>query len=101
MDDKIIATFCLWDDRLQAIHPHENRQGQRNDAEVITTACLASLCCRGHQESARAMLQQYGYLPHRVRKRRCSRRLHRMQDIVLVFFDLVAQTGQTLHQNAI
>ena len=47
MDDKIIATFCLCDDLLKAIHHPEDRQCQMNDAEIMTTACIASLlgCC--------------------------------------------------------
>ena len=58
MDDKIIATFCLCDDLLKAMHHQENRQGQMNDAEIMTTALIASLFFRGNHESARAMLQQ-------------------------------------------
>lgn len=42
MDDKIIATFCLCDDLLKAMHHQEDRQCQMNDAEVMTTACIAS-----------------------------------------------------------
>ena len=43
MDDQIIATFCLCDDLLQALHHQEDRQCQMHDAEVMTTACIASL----------------------------------------------------------
>jgi hypothetical protein len=77
MDDKIIATFCLCDDLLKAMHHPEDRQCQRNDAEIMTTACIASLFFRGNHESARAMLQQHGYIPHMLSKSRFSRRLHR------------------------
>jgi hypothetical protein len=66
MDDKIIATFCLCDDLLQAMHPQENCPCQMNDADIMTTACIASLCLRGNQESARAMLTQHGYIPYMV-----------------------------------
>ena len=60
MDEKIVATFCLCDDLLKAMHHHEDRQCQMNDAEVMTTAFIAALFFRGNHESARAMLQQYG-----------------------------------------
>ena len=80
MDDKIIATFCLCDDLLKAMHHQEDSQCQMNDAEVMTTACIASLCFRGNQESARAMLQQHGDIPHMLSKSRFSRRLHRIKD---------------------
>ena len=86
MDDKIIATFCLCDDLLKAMHHQEDRQGQMNDAEIMTTAFLiASLFFRGNHESARAMLQQHGYIPQMLSKSRLSRRLHRIKDILLFY----------------
>jgi hypothetical protein len=57
MDDKIIATFCLCDDLLKALHHHEDRQCQMNDAEIMTTAFIASLCFRGNHESALGCLK--------------------------------------------
>src|SRR5712691_1865835 len=101
MDDKIIATFCLCDDLLKAMHHPEDRQCQMNDAEIMTTAFVASLFFRGSHESARALLQQHGYIPHMVSKSRFSRRLHRIKDLFIVLFDLLAQTGKTLNTDAI
>ena len=101
MDDKIIATFCLCDDLLKAIHHQEDGQCQMNDAEIMTTALIASLFFRGNQESARAMLKQYHYIPHMLSKSRFSRRLHRMKEIFLVLFDLLAQTWKTLCKDSI
>jgi hypothetical protein len=88
MDDKIIAIFCLCDDLLKAMHHQEDRQYQRNDAEIMTTAFIAALCFRGHHESARALLKQHGYIPHMVSKSRLSRRLHRIQEIFIIFFKM-------------
>jgi hypothetical protein len=45
MDDKIIATFCLCDDLLKAMHHQEDHQCQMNDAEVMTTACIGPRTC--------------------------------------------------------
>ena len=101
MDDKIIATFCLCDDLLKAMHHQEDRQCQMNDAEIMTTAFVASLFFRGHHESARTMLQQHGYIPHMVSKSRFSRRLHRMKEIFIILFDLLGQTWKTLTTDAI
>jgi hypothetical protein len=70
MDDKIIAIFCLCDDLLKALHHQEDRQGQMNDAEIMTTAFIAALFFRGNQESARTMLKQHGYITHMVSKSR-------------------------------
>ena len=64
MDDKIIATFCLCDDLLKTIHHQEDCQCQMNDAEIMTTALIASLFFRGNHESARTMLKQHGYIPY-------------------------------------
>jgi hypothetical protein len=88
MDDKMIATFCLCDDLLKAMHHQEDRQCQMNDAEVMTTACMASVCFRGNHESARAMLQQHGDIPHMVSKSRFRRRLPRIKEIFIVLCDL-------------
>ena len=101
MDDKIIATFCLCDDLLKAMHHHEDRQCQMNDAEVMTTAFVASLFFRGNQESARAMLRQHGYIPHMLSKSRFSRRLHRIKELFIVLFNLLAQTWKMLNTEAI
>jgi hypothetical protein len=101
MDDKIIATFCLCDDLLKTIHHQEDCQCQMNDAEIMTTALIASLCFRGNHESARAMLKQHSYIPHMVSKSRFSRRLHRIKEIFIVFFNLFAQTWKTLNTEAI
>jgi Transposase DDE domain len=101
MDDKIRATVCLCDDLLKAIHHQEERQCQMNDAEIMTTAFVASLFFRGNHESARAILQQHGYIPHMLSKSRFSRRLHRIKDIFVILFDLLGQTWKTLNTASI
>ena len=35
MDDKIIVTFCLCDDLLQAIHHQEDRQCHMNSLKAL------------------------------------------------------------------
>ena len=101
MDDKIIATFCLCDDLLKAMHHQEDRPCQRNDAAIMTTALIASLCFRGNHESARSMLKQHGYIPDMLSKSRFSRRLHRIKDLFIILFDLLGQTWKTLNTDAI
>jgi Transposase DDE domain len=101
MDDKIIATFCLCDDLLKAMHHQEDHQCQMNDAEIMTTALIASLCFRGNHASARAMLQQHGSIPSMLSKSRFSRRLHRIKDLFLILFDLLGQSWKTLNTEAI
>ena len=101
MDDKIIATFCLCDDLLKAMHHQENCQCQMNDAEIMTTAFIASLFFRGNHESARAMLKQHGYIPYMVSKSRFNRRLHRIKEIFIIVFNLLGQTWKMLNTDAI
>ena len=90
MDEKIIATFCLCDDLLKAMHHQEEPQCQMNDAEVMTTALVAAslYSLRCNQECARAVLKQHGYIPNMLSKSRLSRRLHRMKEIFVALFDL-------------
>jgi len=101
MDDKIIVTFCLCDDLLKALHHQEDRQCHMNDAEIMTTALVASLFFRGNHESARAMLKQHGYIPHMLSKSRFSRRLHRIKAIFIILFDLLGKIWKTLNPDAI
>src|SRR5438874_238965 len=101
MDETIVATYCLCDDLLKTLHHQEHQQGQMNDAEVMTTAFTAALFFRGNHESARAMLKQYGYIPHMLSKSRFSRRLHRLIDTFVRFFQLLGQTWKILNTESI
>jgi Transposase DDE domain len=101
MDEQIIATYCLCDDLLQAMHHHDDAQCQMSDAEVMTTACIAALRFRGNHESARTMLKQYGYMPHMLSKSRFSRRLHRLQGPFIILCKLLGQGWKTLNTDAI
>ena len=101
MDDKIVATFCLCDDLLKAIHHHEDGQCQMNDAEIMTTALIAALCFRGKHESARAMLKEYGYIPHMLSKSRFSRRLHRSKELFILLFQMLGNIWKTMHTDMI
>ena len=97
MDEKIIATYCLCDDLLKAMHHQEDPQCKMSDAEVMTTAFTAALFFRGNLESARAMLKEYGYVPSMLSKSRFSRRLHRLHDTFVILFELLGQTWKTLN----
>src|SRR5712691_2713280 len=101
MDDKIIATFCLGDDLLKAMQHQEDHPCQMNDAEIMTTAFVASLFFRGNHESARTMLQQHGYIPHMLSKSRLRRRLHRMKEIFIILFDLLGTIWKTLNTDSL
>lgn len=101
MDEQIIATYCLCDELLKAIHHREDPQCQMNDAEVMTTALTAALFFRGKHESARTLLKQQGYVPQMLSKSRFSRRLHRLKEPLVVLFNLLGHLWKTLNVAAI
>jgi DDE family transposase len=97
MDEKIIATYCLCDDLLHAMHHQEDPQCQMSDAEVRTTAFTAAFFFRGNLESARWMLKQHAYIPQMLSKSRLSRRLHRLKVSVILLFNLLGHAWKTLN----
>jgi hypothetical protein len=72
-----------------------------NDAEVMTTALTAALCWRGKHASARAMRKQHGYISQMVSKSRCSRRLHRLKEPLMIVFNLLGHLWNTLNTDAV
>lgn len=90
MDTKIVTIFCLCDDMLKAFYHREDVQIQMNDAEVMTTALVATLFFGGNYTLARSMLQEQGYVPHMLGKSRFSRRLHHIKPYFLTLFNLLA-----------
>jgi hypothetical protein len=81
-DDTVLATYCLCDDVLKAVHHHEDPHTQMSDAEVLTTALVAARFCGGNVETARALLARPSYIPAMLSKSRLNRRLHRLRDLV-------------------
>jgi hypothetical protein len=69
-----------------------------NAAEIMTTALITSLFFRDNHESARAMLQQHGYISQMVSKSRLSRRLHRIKDIFIILFDAPRYTPMKIFE---
>ena len=101
MDEKIIATYCLCDDLLKALHHQDDSQCQMTDAEVMTTALTAALFFRGTHESARIMLKQYGYIPHMLSKSRFSRRLQSLKYLFGCLLQMLGQVWKTHKKEAI
>jgi hypothetical protein len=101
MDEKIIATYCLCDDLLQAMHHREDPQCKMSDAEVMTTALTAAVFFHGNLESARMMLKQHGYIPQMLSKSHLSRRLHRLRETFMLLFQLLGDVWKQLNYDAI
>ena len=100
MDTTIIATYCVCDELLQAVHHHTDAQCKMTDAEVMTTAFVAAFYFRGNLESARMMLQTYGYIPQMLSKSRLNRRLHQLQDLLLLLFRTLGTLWKTLNSSS-
>jgi hypothetical protein len=96
MDEKIIATYCLCDDLVHAMHHQEDPQCQMSDAEVLTTACTAAFFFRGNLESARWMRKQHASISQMLSKRRFRRRRHRLKALLLLLFQLLGHVWKTL-----
>lgn len=47
------------------------------------------------------MLKHHGYIPQMLSKSRFSRRLHHIQDIFAIFFDLLVQAWKAINKNSI
>lgn len=100
MDTTIIATYCVCDELLQAVQHHTDAQCKMTDAEVRTTAFVAAFYFRGNLESARMMLQTYGYIPQMFSKSRLNRRLHQLQDLLLLLFRTLGTLWKTLNSSS-
>ncbi len=91
MDTQIVAVFCLIDDMLKTMRHQEDIQCEMSDAEVMTTAVIATLFFGGNYSHARDLLASQGYIPRMLSKSRFSRRLHRIKPFFLTLFNMLAE----------
>jgi hypothetical protein len=101
MDNQIVAIFCLCDDILKGLHHSEDRQCQMSDAEVMTTSLVAAVFFSGNMETARTFLKEQGYIPKMLEKSRFNRRQHRISELFLTVFNLLAAFWKSLNEQSI
>lgn len=101
MDDQIVAIYCLCDDVLKALDHDEDPQRQMSDAEVMTTAIVAALYFSGNWEQARDLLHEGGYIPLMLGKSRFNRRLHALDDLFLVVFQVLGEIFKQLNTDSV
>ena len=90
--DKIITLFCFVDDLLKAMHYNQDKRAVVSDAEIITTAFLATSNYGGHLNAARLHMLDYGLIPDMISESRFNRRLHRLDNLLEeLFFQLGSQ----------
>jgi hypothetical protein len=90
--DKIISLFCFLDDLLKVMRYKEDPRSRVSDAEIITTAFLATANYGGHLNAARLHMIDYGLVPAMVSESRFNRRLHRLSSLLeVIFFQIGTQ----------
>lgn len=101
MDSQIVAIFCLCDDVLKGLHHYEDKQCQMSDAEVMTTSIVAAIFFGGNMERARIFLKEQGYIPQMLAKSRFNRRQHRLTELFLTLFEVLADYWKELNEHSI
>ena len=98
MDTQIVAIFCLCDDILKGLHHHEDKQCKMSDAEVMTTSIVSAIFFSGNMETACSFLKEQGYIPSMLAKSRFNRRQHRMAELFLTMFNVLATIWKELNE---
>jgi Transposase DDE domain len=101
MDSQIVAIFCICDDILKSLHHHEDSQCKMSDAEVMTTSIVAAAFFGGNMERARTFLKEQDYIPSMLDKSRFNRRQHRIAELFLTVFNLLAAHWKDLNEQSI
>lgn len=101
MDSQIVAIFCLCDDILKGLQHHEDPQCQMSDAEVMTTSIVAAVFFHGNMERARIFLKEQDYIPNMLEKSRFNRRQHRIAELFLTVFNLLATVWKELNEHSL
>ncbi len=97
MDTQIIVVFCLCKDMLDSLHHYENAQRKMCDAEVMTTALVATLYFKGNLCMTSRFLYEYGYIPNMLSKSRYNLRLHMLDQFSLILFLRLEETLNKLN----
>jgi len=101
MDTTIVAVYAICDDVLKGLHHYEDPQVTMTDAEIMTTAIVATLFFGGNYENAREMLYEQGYIPRMLSKSRFNRRLHRIKSVFLQLFAMLGEHWKALNENSV
>jgi hypothetical protein len=97
MINKCIAIYVFIDDLFKVLGHQEDSRRKVTDAEVLTTAIIASLYFGGHLDKARIFIKDTNLVPNMLDKSRFNRRLHNIgEDISLIFLRI----GQVIKEIA-
>ena len=101
MDTQIIVVYCLIDDMLKALHHYEDKQRQMSDAEIMTTAIVATMYFKGNFSMASRFLYDGNYIPNMLGKSRFNRRLHNIAELFLTLFLRLGETWKKLNEKSV
>ena len=92
METKIITLYVICDEFLRYMNHCDHDQSEMSDAEVLTTALVAMLYFRGSYAQAQRWLGVPQYIPRMLSKGQFSRRLNRLQPLLLSLFRCLAES---------
>jgi DDE family transposase len=101
MDDSVLAIYCLCADILKALNHYEDSQRRMTDAEVMTTAIVATLYFGGNFQRARLLLDSPRYIPGMLSKSQFNRRLHALRELLLLVFRVLGETFKQLNASSL
>lgn len=91
MHNHIIAIYCFCDECLKTLGWRDDPQVKMSTAEVVTTAVVAAYLFGGCFWRAQWFLKEHGYMPNMLSKGRLNRRLHQVDESVLMaIFSLIS-----------
>jgi hypothetical protein len=90
----IVTSYVVIDDVLKIIGHADDSRAHVSNAEILTVAIVAAKYFQNHHERALCMLQQTGYLP-KLSVSRFNRRLHALQDVLLIIVSLLGEMMAT------
>jgi len=90
----IVTSYVVIDDLLKIMNHTDDSRATISSAEILTVAIVAAKFFQNHHEQALCMLQQTGYLP-KLSVSRFNRRLHALQDVLLLIMSLLGEMMTT------
>jgi hypothetical protein len=90
----IVTSYVVIDDVLEFIGHTDDVRARVSSAEIVTVAIVAAKYFQNHHERALCLLQQTGYLP-KLSVSRFNRRLHALQDILLLIASVLGEMMAT------
>jgi len=101
METEIIVLYVICAEFLPYMNHPDHPESEMSDAEVLTVALVAMLYCGGNYAQARRWLGVPRYIPRMLSKSQFSRRLNRLQPLLMALFRLLAEQFKSLNQEQV